>query len=81
MVRARVAHSARLLAACRRPVRSALLNLSAGSDAARLGGARHQVSAAITARLAPTKNQNGAATPSAAMTKPPSVGPTVRLRL
>src|SRR6185437_10130733 len=63
IARARVAQSRRLLAAWRRPVRIALLNLSAGSDVARLAGARHQVSAAITARLAAVKIHSGAAAP------------------
>src|SRR5260370_28290945 len=80
-VRTSVARRRRLLAACRSPVRTALLRRSAGRDAVSFAGQHHHDSAATTPRLAAAKAQSGVDIPNFAMTRPPSAGPTVRLRL
>src|SRR5260370_29618218 len=80
-VRPSVARRRRLLAACRSPVRTALLRRSAGRDAVSFAGQHHPDSAATTPRLAAATAQIGVDIPNFAMTRPPSAGPTVRLRL
>src|ERR1700722_8234595 len=81
MVRTSVAPREGLWRACRNPVRTPLLKLSAGSGTTGLLGGRHQRSAATTPTLLTAFTQNGAPSPTETTKRPPSAGPTARLIL
>ena len=81
MARMIVAPKCRLFAACRTPVRMALISRSAGKLSVPLRGERHHNRAAMAVALQAAKIQNGAAIPTPAMATPPRAGPTARLIL